>query len=372
MTAAIISGSIERIGALGLAPRDVLEALLASIPDAVYVVDHEGRVAFANPAALDLLGYEESQLLGQISHPTIHHHHWDGTPFPEEQCPMLRPRVTGETVRVDDDCFWRRDGSKFRVSYASAPLPIAGRRGAIVVFRDATERIEAERAALREAAERARAAEIHDSRARIIAAADEERRRIGRDLHDGAQQRLIRVLLAVKRAAAQVDGSDADASELIGSAAVEAEEAITSLREIVDGVAPAILTARGLGAAVSSLTRRLPLVVRVDATGQRFDPGIEIAAYFVIAEALTNIVRHAEADEATVTIADDHGTLRIAVADDGQGGAAMRAGHGLRGISDRVAALGGELALESESGAGTRLRISVPLGAGTCTPRLST
>jgi signal transduction histidine kinase len=110
----------------------------------------------------------------------------------------------------------------------------------------------------------------------------------------------------------------------------------------------------------------------------RFDPGIEIAAYFVIAEALTNIVRHAEAHEATVTIADDRGTLRIVVSDDGRGGAGMRAGHGLRGIGDRVAALGGELEIQSELGAGTQLQISVPLGAderptrGTCTPRLPT
>src|ERR1700761_269969 len=343
----MISGSIDRIGALGLVPRDVLQALLASIPDAVYVVDYEGRVAFANPAALGLLGYEESELLGRVSHPTIHHHHWDGTPFPQAECPMLRPRVTGETVRVDDDCFWRRDGSKFRVSYSSAPLPIAGQRGAIVVFRDATERIEAERAARREAAERARASEIHDSRARIIAAADEERRRIGRDLHDGAQQRLVRVLLALTLATDKVTRGDPQATEMLGDASAEAEEAITSLREIVDGVAPAILTARGLSAAVSSLTRRLPLLVRVDATDARFDPGIEIAAYFVIAEALTNVVRHAEADEASVTVGERDGALSIVVADDGHGGALPREGHGLRGIRDRVAALGGELRLRS-------------------------
>ena len=155
---------------------------------------------------------------------------------------------------------------------------------------------------------------------------------------------------------------DAQASELIGNAAVEAEEAITSLREIVDGVAPAILTARGLAAAVSSLTRRLPLVVRVDATARRFDPGIEIAAYFVVAEALTNIVRHAEARRGDGHDQRRSGALRIVVADDGQGGAGMREGHGLRGISDRVAALGGELALRSEPGAGTQLRISIPLG----------
>jgi PAS domain S-box-containing protein len=360
----MLQASIERIGALGLVPRDVLEALLASIPDAVYVVDHEGRVAFANPAALELLGYEESELLGRISHPTIHHHHWDGTPFPQEECPMLRPRVTGETVRVDDDCFWRRDGSKFRVSYSSAPLPIAGERGAIVVFRDATERIEAEQAARREAAERARASEIHDSRARIIAAADEERRRIGRDLHDGAQQRLVRVLLALNIAADKLDGDDRDASRRLRDASAEAEEAITSLREIVDGVAPAILTARGLSAAVSSLTHRLPLVVRVDAAPGRFDPGIEIAAYFVIAESLTNVVRHSEADEATVSIAVREGVLQIVVADDGHGGASPREGHGLRGISDRVAALGGELDLRSEPGVGTELRIAIPLDDG--------
>ena len=172
------------------------------------------------------------------------------------------------------------------------------------------------------------------------------------------------MLLALNIAAGTLDGGDRDAARRLRDASAEAEEAITSLREIVDGVAPAILTARGLSAAVSSLTHRLPLVVRVDAEPGRFDPGIEIAAYFVIAEALTNVVRHSEAQAATVSIAARDGVLRIVVADDGHGGASPREGHGLRGISDRVAALGGELDLRSEPGVGTELRIAIPLADG--------
>lgn len=354
--------SLERIGDLGLAPRDVLEALLASVPDAIYVVDPEGRVAFANPAALELLGYEdEHELLGRVSHDTIHHHHWDGTPFPRADCPMLRPLDSGETVRVDGDCFWRRDGSKFRVSYSSAPLPTLHGRGAIVVFRDVTERMNAEDAARREAVEKARVAEIHASRARILAAADTERRRISRDLHDGAQQRLVRVLLAVNSAVTKLDGSSADASELLTQAAMEAEEAIAELRDLVNGVHPAILSARGLKAAVTSLSTRLPVVVSLDVTEQRFDPGSEIAAYFVIAEALTNVVRHASAEEVRVCARERDGELRIEVADDGRGGATPEEGHGLRGIGDRVAAFGGRLEIDSPPGAGTRLQIVIPL-----------
>src|SRR6201991_3112444 len=163
------------------------EALMESLADAVYFVDAAGVVSFVNPAALAVLGYDdERELLGADSHATIHSHHRDGAPFPAAECPLLRPRVSGETVRVELDWFIRRDGSFVPVSYASSPITTPEGRGAVVVFRDVSERLAAE--------------EVSSSRARIIQAADEERRRIGRDLHDGAQQRLVPGLMRVEEA----------------------------------------------------------------------------------------------------------------------------------------------------------------------------
>jgi PAS domain S-box-containing protein len=360
--------SVQEVGErLGYGAQDVLEALLETVADAVYVVDKDGRVAFANPAALALLGYDEEELLGQVSHPTIHHHHWDGTPFPQDECPMLRPRATGETVRVDDDCFWRKDGSKFRVAYTSAPLPQRDGRGAVVVFRDVTARLEAEEAARRGAVERARAQEIHDSRARIVEATDAERRRLTRDLHDGAQQRLVRVLFALRLAAGEL-GDVGDAGDvgtevraLLDQAAEETESAIVELRELANGIHPAILTNRGLRSAVESLTARLPLFVGVEITPQRFPPALEVAAYFVIAEALTNVIKHAETAEAAVHVAPAGWNLLVEVRDEGRGGADAGRGSGLRGLEDRVEALNGTLTVSSTAGRGTLLRVELPI-----------
>ncbi|HEY6887272.1 MAG TPA: PAS domain S-box protein, partial [Solirubrobacter sp.] len=146
---------------------EFLDALLASLADAVYLVGPAGEVRFANPAAVQLLGYgAEAELLGRPSHATIHSHHPDGTPFPERDCPLLKPRATGETVRVELDWFVRRDGSFVPVAYTSAPMETAGGRGAVVAFRDLTERLASDAVAA--------------SRARIVAATDAERRRIGR------------------------------------------------------------------------------------------------------------------------------------------------------------------------------------------------
>jgi PAS domain S-box-containing protein len=352
----------ERVGArLGTAPRDVLEALLASSADAVYLVDVDGRVEFANPAALSLLGYEEDELLGCVSHPTIHHHHWDGTPFPQDECPMLRPRTTGETVRAYGDTFWRKDRSKFRVAYSSAPLPTSRGRGAVVVFRDVTRQMEDEDAARMEAVERARAEEIHASRARIVAAADAERRRLVRDLHDGAQQRLVRILLGLRLARDALGTTDGEVSEILERTFAETRAAIAELRDLGSGIHPQILTNRGVAAAVESLTAPLPLAVDLQIPKARYSPTIEAAAYFVIAEALTNVIKHAQATTAGVVVTESDGQLLIVVNDDGQGGARIGTGGGLAGLEDRVAALSGSLTLEpTPSETGTRLRVMLP------------
>jgi signal transduction histidine kinase len=231
-----------------------------------------------------------------------------------------------------------------------------------VAFRDISERLAAEAAARREAADAARLQELAASRARIVAAQDAERRRLGRDLHDGAQQRLVHVLLQLQlvRAALGEDGSAATAAA--DTALEQLLGAIDELRALAAGIHPAILTNRGLQAAVESLTARAPLPVVADVPPDRWPEGAEAAAYFVIAECLTNVAKHAPgATEARVTVVVRDGWLHVEVADDGPGGAAPAAGSGLRGLEDRVAALGGELAVASPPGGGTRVRATLAL-----------
>jgi PAS domain S-box-containing protein len=335
---------------------ELLSALMASMADAVYAVDDAGVVLFANAAAVSILGYaSESELIGRPSHATIHHSYPDGRPFPEADCPLLAPRQTGEPVRVDQDWFVRRDGSFVPVTYSSAPVAIGQGRGAVVVFRDISERNRAE-------AERLRADAIHASRARIVQATLDERRRLGRDLHDGAQQRLINVIFALQ--AAGRDAGDAPAQRSIAEALEETQLAIRDLRDIGAGLDPSVLAHRGLAAAITSLTARTPVPVTLELPAERFAPLTESTAYFVVSEALANVAKHAEASEAAVTIAATPDRLLVTVTDDGRGGAAadLAGGSGLAGLTDRVAALGGTLTVRSPAGAGTTVIAELPLG----------
>ncbi len=333
----------------GLAPpaAAALATLVTSVADAVYAVDAAGRVRYANPAALRILGYEDAQdeLLGSRSHATIHHTKPDGTPYPEADCPLLKPRATGEVVRVQEDWFVRRDGTLVPVAYSSAPVDARDGRGAVVVFRDTT----AERAA----------GELRASRTRIVTAMQEERRRIGRDLHDGAQQHLVNVLLSLELfESSTADG--AAAKELLEQARSEAREALDSLRELSAGLLPSILTHRGLRGAIESLTARAPLPVELEIADERFAPQTEAAAYFFVSEALTNVFKHARASVAQVRAARRGDRLIIEVQDDGIGGATRRPGGGLLGLEDRVSALDGTLAIVAAQPSGTLLRVVLP------------
>jgi PAS domain S-box-containing protein len=347
-------------GILGSATPDLLDAFLESVGDAVYVVDADGRVVFANGVALDLLGFTEEELLGRPSHATVHHKRPDGAPYPESECPLLRPRTTGEIVRVDDDWFVRRDGDFVPVAYSSAPVATAAGRGAVVVFRDMRERLKVEELRAREALEHGRAEEVRASRARIVAATDAERRRLGRDLHDGAQQRLTNVVVTLQLAATAAEDERA---RLVDEALGETQRAIRELRDFAAGLHPAILTSRGLAAAVRSLTARAPMPVGVEMPDGRLPEVIEATAYFVIAEALANVTKHAHATEATVRVDVAADRVVIEVADDGRGGARPGGGSGLTSLTDRVAALDGVLTVTSPPGEGTRVRAELPLGA---------
>jgi PAS domain S-box-containing protein len=342
---------------LGSDGEELVGALLESMVDAVYAVDGRGVVLFANPAAVSILGYgSESELVGRQSHATIHYRRPDGRPFPESECPLLRPRSTGEPVRVDQDWFVRRDGTLVPVSYSSAPVKVGRGRGAVVVFRDVSERHRAE-------TERLRAEAIHASRARIVQATLDERRRLGRDLHDGAQQRLINVIFALQAAGRSTSASGEDGRQAIADALEEIQLAIKDLRDLASGLDPSVLAHRGLAAAITSLTSRTPVPVTLSLPAERFSPIVESTAYFVVAEALANVAKHAGASEATVTVAVQPGWLYIRVADDGLGGAGSdrSRGSGLAGLEDRVAAVGGTLAIESPPGEGTRLLAALPV-----------
>jgi len=213
---------------------------------------------------------------------------------------------------------------------------------------------------------RAQLAQVQESRARIVAAGDDQRRRIERDIHDGAQQRLVALALELRAAQKRLGGElGPEFDEVLADAVDELQLAVGELRELARGVHPAILTEDGLGAALESLADRTPIPVRIVAAPDRRLPSeIEGAAYFVACEALANAVKHADATSVTISAAGRNGTLVIEVVDNGVGGASMNGGgSGLRGLCDRVEAHGGRLRIESPPGEGTRVVGELPCGS---------
>jgi signal transduction histidine kinase len=236
----------------------------------------------------------------------------------------------------------------------------------VIADRARQRAVEAERRLALEAelrsreSERVRLREVRASRARVLEAADRERRRLVRDLHDGAQQRLVHTVVTLKLARQRLGASSAPVRDLVDEALQQAQRATDELRELAHGILPAVLSHGGLRAGVDSLASRMPLPVSIDVPATRFPGAAEATAYFVIAEGLTNVAKHAAAERAWVTVAERAGRLELEVRDDGIGGA-VPGGSGLLGMGDRLAALEGRLAVESPAGGGTLIAASIPL-----------
>jgi len=260
-------------------------------------------------------------------------------------------------------------------SSAAVPITVAGRLwGAAVVgsarAADLPADTEARLAAFTELVGTAIAnteaqAAIAASRARIVAAADAARRRIERDLHDGAQQQLVTLALRLREAQTAVPPGSGDLANRLEEVTAGLQAALKELREIARGIHPAVLTQGGLGSALPALARRcsIPVDLQFQAAG-RLPSRVEIAAYYVVCEALANTARHAHASAAKVEVVVGEGVLRVRVCDDGRGGAAFGPGSGLLGLRDRVEALGGRITLHSPPAAGTTVEVHLPLGQG--------
>ena len=208
---------------------------------------------------------------------------------------------------------------------------------------------------------RAQVTQLTETRARVVDAADAERRRIERDLHDGAQQHLVALAMNLGRAKEKMDSDPEGARELVSQAHQEAKDSISALRNVVRGVHPAVLTDRGLDAALSGLASHSPVPVHLDVdVSERPSTTVEAVAYFVVSEALTNVAKHSGATRADVHVERDGDRLLVSVSDDGHGGATEHPGSGLAGLRDRVAAVDGTFLLQSSPSGGTTVTVEVP------------
>ncbi|HWH98325.1 MAG TPA: GAF domain-containing sensor histidine kinase, partial [Pseudolysinimonas sp.] len=286
---------------------------------------------------------------------------------------------TGRPVRVEQSDLEHVSGPMAdvlreigAVSNVGAPIVVEGRQWGFVTVSDVKKRLPADAekrlekfaellgTAIANADSRA---ELAGSRARIIAAGDDARRRIERDLHDGAQQRLVTLTAALRRADAKLPpGADELRADLT-RVAEGLTTAVDELRELSRGIHPSILTEGGLSPALKALGRRSPVRVKLDmGFEQRLPDHVEVAAYYTVSEALTNASKHANATRVWVSLRVDHDMLRLSIRDDGVGGADSNRGSGLTGLRDRIEALGGQLKIESPSGSGTLIEVEIPTG----------
>ena len=352
-TMAALGSQIGQFVARRRAEREVREsgerkrAILDAALDCIITIDHRGRVLEFNPAAERTFGHRAADAVGRelaelIVPPSLRQRHRDGLAryleTGEEHVLGRRLEITG----------MRADGSEFPVELAITRINLPGPPRFTGYLRDISDRKRAE-------------AELRASRARIVAATDGERRRLERDLHDGAQQRLVNLGLTLRLLQSRLDREGETAEPLLAEAIDELAAAARELREFARGIHPAVLSDGGLEPALGALIERAKMPVElVEVPDERLPAAVEATAYFLVAEALTNVTRYAQASRTEVLATREDGDLVVEVRDDGPGGADPQNGSGLRGLTDRVAAIGGSFEVSSPSGHGTVIRARIP------------
>ncbi len=331
-----------------LADSGRLRAVLAAALDCIVAMDADGRVLEWNPAAQRTFGWTAEEAIGRemaelIVPPALRERHRAG---------LARFVAGGDPVLLDrriEITAVRRDGHEIPVELTITAVEGETDRPVFLGYvRDITDRLVAEE-------------ELRASRARIVAAGYDARQRIERDLHDGAQQHLVGLALTLRLVRGKLDTDPALAAELLDEAIEDLATATRELRELARGIHPAVLTEGGLEPALTSLSGRVSVPVTVERVPQeRLPAAVEATAYFVAAEALTNVTRYADATRAYVDVHRQGDCLHVQMRDDGRGGADPAAGSGLRGLADRVSAFGGRFSVSSPPGEGTTLRAELP------------
>ena len=323
--------------------RPRLRAMLEAALDAVVTMDHRGRVVGWNHAAETTFGYRADEVVGRemadlIVPPSLRAAHRRGLArFLETEHPV----VLDKRLELKG---MHKNGTEFPVELTITRIALPGPPTFTGYLRDITDRLQAE-------------AELRASRARLVEVADAERRRIQRNLHDGAQQRLTAVLLSLGR----LRESPVERDALLDGAIDELSTGLQEIRELASGLHPSVLSERGLERALEAVVLHAPVPVELRTEiVQPLSEQVEAAAYYVVAEGLANVHKHAGASQIAVNARAGEEKLHVEVVDDGKGGADEE-GTGLRGLSDRVEALGGHLTLTSPPGGGTRLVAEIPL-----------
>src|SRR3954469_13241104 len=342
----------------------LLASLAQNVPGAIY------RCALDSNWTMHLIGDEIERITG-----------YPADDFVENRVRSFMSLIhPADRERVERDVWEAIEGDRqfeleYRVLTASGDDRWVLERGCAVrgyerewldgIIFDITDRRRAEERARRAEADAAVAREVADSRKRMMVAADGARRRIERDLHDGAQQALVCALMTLRSGLRSMAGDPARAAELLQAADGHLERSLKDLRDLAHGIHPSLLAIHGLAAALGEVAARSPVPVQVvDELRQRLPTDIEAALYFSAAEAVTNAAKHANPTEVSVHIGRRNGVAFVQILDDGVGGASLERGSGLRGLCDRLATLGGTVLVASPPGAGTSLVAEVPVAAG--------